>query len=61
MNHGRKTTALERIEIAQWILVTHRHYHGAVEKFNISYSQAYLWTRKYEQGGESALIDRGGK
>lgn len=61
MKDGRKTTQLERIEIAQWIIANDMDYAGATRKFKVSYGQAYAWTKKLRQGGQAALADRRGK
>ncbi|WP_143462348.1 helix-turn-helix domain-containing protein [Levilactobacillus enshiensis] len=58
---SRKTTMLERIEIAQWIVENDLDYSQASQKFHISYSQAYTWTKKFQAGGVEALQDRRGK
>lgn len=61
MRKGRKTSFKERVEIAQWIIAHEQNYQAAVTQFNISYGQAYSWTRKFKARGEDALIDRRGK
>src|SRR5690606_27071272 len=58
---GRKTKLRERIEIVQYTIATDRNYHGAAEKYNVSYQQVYSWVRKYEKDGEQGLQDRRGK
>lgn len=58
---SRKTTMLERIEIAQWIIENSLDYRQASQKFHISYNQAYTWTKKFKDGGAEALQDRRGK
>lgn len=61
MKDGRKTTQLERIEIAQWTIANEHNYVAATQQFNVSYGQVYAWVKKFKQGGESALADRRGK
>jgi len=61
MKDGRKTTQLERIEIAQWIIANDMDYAGATQKFKVSYGQAYAWVKKLQNGGQDALADRRGK
>lgn len=61
MKDGRKTTKLERIEIAQWVIANDMDYVGATRQFNVSYGQAYAWVKKFNQGGPDALEDRRGK
>lgn len=61
LKNGRKTTQMERIEIAQWVIAHDLDYYGAVKKYNVSYGQVYSWTKKLQDGGENSLIDRRGK
>lgn len=58
---GRKTTKIERIEIAEWTIAKNKQYAAAMKHFNVSYGQVYSWVRKYEQHGPEALADRRGK
>nr|WP_239581707.1 helix-turn-helix domain-containing protein [Jeotgalibacillus terrae] len=61
MNRGRKTTFEERIEIVQFAIAHDLDYHGAAEKYQVSYQQVYGWVRKYQADGETGLHDRRGK
>lgn len=61
MKDGRKTTQIERIEIAQWAIANNYAYHEAAEHFNVSYQQVYTWVKKLNKGGTDALSDRRGK
>ncbi|KIL42561.1 hypothetical protein KP77_35350 [Jeotgalibacillus alimentarius] len=61
MSTGRKTTLQERVEIVQYAIAHDLDYHGAAEKYQVSYQQVYGWVRKYQADGESALHDRRGK
>lgn len=61
MKDGRKTTQIERIEIAQWAIANNYAYHEAAEHFNVSYQQVYTWVKKLNNGGTDALSDRRGK
>lgn len=61
MKDGRKTTQIERIEIAQWTIANDYDYVEATEKYKVSYGQVYSWVKKFKQGGENALADRRGK
>ncbi|WP_203664861.1 helix-turn-helix domain-containing protein [Lacticaseibacillus sp. 53-4] len=61
MKDGRKTTQMERIEIAQWIIANDYNYTKAAARFKVSYGQVYSWVKKFKQGGEEALADRRGK
>lgn len=61
MKNGRKTTQLERIEIAQWAIANDLDYNGATKKFEVSYGQVYAWVKKFKQDGPEALQDRRGK
>lgn len=61
MTSGRKTTYEERIEIVSFCLENNDNYQLTAEKFQVSYQQAYTWTKKYREGGPEALADRRGK
>jgi transposase-like protein len=61
MKDGRKTTQMERIEIAQCIIANDYNYTKATDRFKVSYGQVYSWVKKSKQGGDSALADRRGK
>ncbi|TFD94488.1 IS3 family transposase [Jeotgalibacillus sp. R-1-5s-1] len=61
MSTGRKTTLQERIEIVQYAIAHDLDYHGAAEKYQVSYQQVYGWVRKYQADGEIGLHDRRGK
>jgi transposase len=61
LNEGRKTTKLERIEIAEWTIAHEKHYTEAANHFNVSYGQVYSWVKKYEKDGADGLADRRGK
>lgn len=61
MKNGRKTTQIERIEIAQWVIANDLDYNGAIEKFSVSYGQVYAWVKKFKRDGPEALQDRRGK
>ncbi|MCD2257564.1 hypothetical protein FHQ08_12855 [Lactobacillus sp. CC-MHH1034] len=37
MKNGRKTTQLERIEIAEWVIVNDMDYTGATKQYDISW------------------------
>jgi len=58
---GRKTTKIERIEIAQWAIANDHAYNEAADKFKVSYQQVYTWVRKLEKAGPDSLSDRRGK
>lgn len=61
MKDGRKTTQIERIEIAQWTIANDYAYHEAASHFEVSYQQVYTWVKKLNNGGVDALADRRGK
>ena len=61
MKDGRKTTQIERVEIAQWTIANDYNYVEATQHFKVSYGLVYAWVKKFKQGGESALADRRGK
>jgi transposase-like protein len=61
-SHQRtKTTFEERIEIVKYILTHKLDYQKAAEKYDVSYSQVYAWTQKYQSGQEEALRDHRGR
>ncbi|MEE6667800.1 hypothetical protein PS423_10480 [Pediococcus acidilactici] len=41
MKDGRKTTQIERIEIAQWAIANEMNYSAATTRFDVSYGQVY--------------------
>lgn len=61
MNKGRKTTYEERQDIVQYCIAHDNNYQETAERYQVSYQQVYSWVRKYNDGGEKALIDRRGK
>lgn len=61
MNKGRKTTFEERLEIVSFTIAHEKDYQAAIEKFDISYQQVYLWVRKFEKNDSQGLVDRRGK
>lgn len=56
----RKTTLEERIKIVEYCLEHDRNYKQAASRYDVSYQQVYSWVKKYDKGGEEALIDRRG-
>ena len=61
MNKGRKTTYEERLDIVQYCIAHDNNYQETAQRYQVSYQQVYSWVRKYNDGGEKALIDRRGK
>jgi transposase len=61
MNKGRKTTFEERIEITEFTIARNKDYKEAMEKYKVSYQQAYSWVKAYEKQGHEGLVDRRGK
>ena len=61
MTKGKKTTYVERIEIAQWIIAHDMDYQGAIKHFGVSYGQVYSWVKKFRESGEEGLKDRRGQ
>ena len=47
MKDGRKTTQIERIEIAQWTIANDYNYGAAMQQFKISYGQVYAWVKLF--------------
>ena len=54
----RKTSKEERLEIVKYCIDNERNYKLTAEKYDVSYSQVYSWVKKYDDNGETALIDR---
>ncbi len=61
MNKGRNTTYEERLETVQYCIARGNNYQETAERYQVSYHQVYSWVRKYNDGGEKALVDRRGK
>lgn len=57
----RKTTIDERREIVEYCLSHDKNYKGAAEKYDVSYSQVYNWTRSYLASGLEGLKDNRGR
>ena len=57
----RKTTIDERKEIVEYCLSHDKDYKGAAEKYDVSYSQVYNWTRSYLANGQEGLKDNRGR
>ena len=56
----RKTTIEERKEIVKYCISHNRNYKETASLYDISYSQVYIWVRKYDANGEEGLTDRRG-
>lgn len=61
MTKGRKTKYEERIEIVNYCIGNQNNYAETAQKFEVSYQQVYTWTKKYENEGVEALLDKRGK
>ena len=61
MAERRKTSLEERVEVVEYCLKHNREYKKAAEAYQVSYSQAYQWVKKYELEGQEGLVDRRGK
>ena len=61
MTKGRKITFDERVEIVRFCIEHQNNYAVTAEKFQVSYQQVFLWTKKYLSSGVDALQDRRGK
>lgn len=61
MAKGRKTTWEERKQIVFYCLENGKDYNKTSEAYEVSYQQVYQWVKKYENGGEDALLDKRGK
>lgn len=56
----RKTTIEERKEIVEYCLIHNRDYKGTASIYDVSYSQVYLWVKKYDANGKEGLTDKRG-
>ena len=61
MTNGRKTTQQERLEAVKYCIENGNDYNLTAEKFQVSYQQIYLWTKKFSEMGEAGLEDRRGQ
>lgn len=52
---SRKTIFEERLEIVQWVIDNNMSYKDAADKYSITYSLVYKWTRAYIDKGPEAL------
>lgn len=50
----RKTTIEERREIVKYCIEHNRNYKETAGIYDVSYSQAYSWVKKYDANGEEA-------
>lgn len=60
MTKSRSTTAAERIQIVRECIASGNDYGGTALKYQVSYQQVYMWTKKYHHMGEAGLEDRRG-
>ena len=60
MLKARKMTQNERVEIVEYCLAHDTSYGEAALKYQVSYQQVYLWTKKYLEMGKAGLEDRRG-
>jgi len=56
----RKTTFEERKEIVKYCIGHHRDYKETASIYDVSYSQVYIWIKKYDACGEEGLLDKRG-
>jgi len=61
MSKGRKTSYEERLEIVRYCAAHDSNYQKAAKVYEVSYNLVYCWVKKYDEGGEKALLDRRGK
>ena len=61
MTKRSNTTLNERKEIVLFCLENGKDYQKAAESYQVSYQQVYQWVKKYEGGGEEALMDKRGR
>ena len=56
----RKTTFEERKEITEYCIAHDNDYKNTAALFDVSYSQVYMWVKKYREKGEEGLKDKRG-
>lgn len=61
MTIGRETTVEERIQIVNACITNGNDYCGIAHRYQVSYQQVYMWTKKYREMGEAGLQDRRGR
>lgn len=61
MTKSRKTTFEERIKLVAECIENNYDYNHIVNNYTVSYNQIYNWVRKYNENGETALLDNRGK
>jgi len=61
MAKDRKFTFEARLEVAQWTLDNDNDYIQAASKFNVSYQNAYSWSKKLLEYGSVGLEDNRGR
>ena len=61
MKESRPTTVEERVEIAKDCIANGCNYGKTALKYNVSYQQAYQWTKKFKEMGAAGLEDRRGQ
>jgi transposase-like protein len=60
MTKSRSATPEERIQIVKECIANGNDYSGTALKYQVSYQQIYIWTKKYREMGEAGLEDRRG-
>lgn len=57
LKQGRKTLFEERVKIVNFTIAQGKDYQTAMEKYGVSYQQAYSWIRKFEKNESQGLED----
>jgi transposase-like protein len=57
----KKLSYEEKLKVVRFCLDHNRNIRETAELYGLRYAHVYQWVRKYEAGGEDALIDRRGK
>ena len=60
MTKSRSTMPEERIQIVKECIANGNDYGGTALKYQVSYQQVYIWTKKYHEMGDAGLEDRRG-
>lgn len=61
LTESKKLSQEEKVQAVLYCIEHGLDYRQASEQFQIAYQQIYSWVKKYQEQGETGLIDRRGK
>lgn len=61
MTESKKLSQEEKVQAVLYCIEHRLDYRQTSEQFQITYQQIYSWVKKYQEQGETGLIDRRGK